>query len=71
MKEFTVVWNVQVTRIARVPDDQADNLEWYYLESPELKAGLARKVKQKFDADDVVISNPRVFIRDLEVTESE
>lgn len=54
MKEYTVVTTVQITEIV-----QADHIALYPVKEIE------HKMKRRFNADDIKVTDLQIFIRDL------
>lgn len=63
MKEITRVFTVEVTQIEVVEDDLADKLTD--------EGGLAAALKTLLIADDVHMVDHKVFVRDVEINETE
>lgn len=68
MKEITRVVNLQVTQIIRyggleIADDVIDAFEVYAKEGAE---GVAELVKKNVNADDVLVTGVKVFVREEE-----
>lgn len=62
MKEITRVFTAQITQIATVEDDVAED----FAAMKDTEKVLANFVKKAIDADDVVVKNVKTFIREVD-----
>lgn len=61
MKEYTVTMNAQITYIKKVEDDHPE-----VRITAEMEKEMAAAIKEDVMADDVVVSDLKLFIRDKE-----
>lgn len=62
MKEITRVFTAQITQIATVEDDVAED----FAAMKDTKKVLSNFVKNAIDADDVVVKNVKTFVREVD-----
>ena len=61
MREITRVFTAQITQIATVDDDVAED----FAATENKEKSLANFVKKAIDADDVVVKNVKMFVREV------
>lgn len=66
MKELTVIVRMEVTKVIRMFDDEMADDYIQNLRKTDMQRGLADEFAERLEADNVNISNVKVFMTDIE-----